>query len=853
MRWCLVSLGLLGALLTINSGLLGVVALQPSTNLQLLPMQIIGQSNLKNLVLNLTVRNIGITDVTFRLGYSLRKVGEPIERPNGVEVGECFIADCTIKGRGTDNPAAPLVDKVDKVVQLILKINQNEILELNGTYQLSVFLLPYNIDSQGCGNRICVGQSFFKYDVPELHPIMLSMNPPSPSPEGGKIFVYTTIENTGAAIPDGYSLEISYRYCRQLSATPCDPDNDFRKPLVLDSSKVGALTPKFLGAASTINIPLDDRADSQVVLDADQLKLTGQIRIKVSIRLVPPANPQGTAVKEADESNNEIITPYRILSRTAITQFVVNSNSPALVVASGTPNKPPTITVPGAIIYFDRNTRKVCTYPKDAFASSDPRVPQQAAAYLNCEASFDLEEITDLLVRSSTTDVKICDLFLARPDGNISRAKCAVNRNLDKIYLIKPTAKETTLLENIPDIEPYDFVRDKFDSVVQRIVVDPGKRLNQLLLVERFNKLLVSTNRGKVWQVDVIKAEDFSPQAQGRPDQPVLDAGSDTSIDLMRFFGANVLVAVNSRVAEKGQFYLLRADAAGKFTAQPIKLGNAIGPNLETDGRIVTFEYDGEFKRLIVATTKSVTFYAFPDTNTNILQRDPALALCAVPATSEIRDMLYLTRGITTPTGKTSFVYTIALALGSKSRTDGEVQFLNVNPPSLPPLPKPNEKPADCKKAETPGGTPLTTLGAITKIVRAIDIPTSFRNIAPDQPIYILVTALDGRVYPFKVGVKDFDADKLIAQVVPNDENIATPFFPAQPIQETPSIESGGNLDRGKDNPLTGLPTIIIYYVSDAVYCRRYIPLEDSAQRQIGFCNESPSANSALQINGLKR
>jgi hypothetical protein len=820
-RWCLMGMGLLCALGVVNGDFLGVFAQQSSANLQLLPLQIIGQSNLKNLVLGVTVRNNGTTDVNFRLGFSLRKVGQLNERPDGVEVGECFIADCTIKGRGTENPTAP---PVDKVVQLILKISQNEILEQNSTYQLNVYVQPYNIDTQGCSNRVCVGQPFFKYDAPELHPIMLNLNPPSPAQEGSKIFVQTSIENTGSGLPDGSKLEVSFRYCRQLTSVPCDPDIEFKK-IMIESNNLSALTPKFLGAATTMDVPLDDRTESQVLLDAEQLKLTGQIRIKVFLKLSLPVNSQGLPIREADENNNEIITTYRVLTRTAITQLVVSPLGHFGYVGANN-----SVIITGMISYFDRNSRQVCTYPKDTFQQEDPRIPQKIAAIQNCFA-FDLEEMTDMVLRTSPNDAKICDIFMARPDGYVSRARCALEKSLNLVHLINPKAKENLRLAQEQGAEPFEFARDKFDPKTHRTLIDQGRRLNQMLLVERFNKLIISTARGKIYSLDAVKAEDFDSQTQ-KPEL-VLDAGLDASIDSMKFFGANILAAANLRTGDKGQFYFLRSEVSGKFVGSPVKRGQITSQNnLETPTgeRIVAFEYDGENKRLIVATSQSVIFYSFPDTNAALVANDPVLATCKVAANQEIKDMLFLKRDIINKQGGNSVINIVALALSNKGKSDGEVQFLNA-PSSL-------RGTNECKKAETPNNLPIATSGLISKLIRATEIPVAFRNVAPDQPIFVFATALDGRIYPVRVGVKDFNPELLIAQAAPNEEGLSTPFFPVQPIQETPVIEASVTSKDG--SPINGSPAVLVFYVAESVNCRRYIPLEDSISRQLTLCNDSP-------------
>ncbi|MBI1743783.1 hypothetical protein HYR54_12065 [Candidatus Acetothermia bacterium] len=835
-RWALVGLGLLGALTVINSDLLWVFA-QTAGKFQLLPMQVIGPSNLNNLVLNLTVRytytpgpaNAVATEVPFQLGFSLMKIGQLSERRDGVEVGECFIAACPIKVPASDNPTTPAAEKsVDKVVQLILKINQNEVLEPNATYQLSVFKQPYNIASDGCANLLCVSQNFYKYDVPELHPILLNTTPPSPAQEGAKIFVQTIIENTGAGllmpmpnVSTGTKLEVSFKYCRQLGALPCDPDIEFKK-VTLDSTKpedkrvLDALTPKFLGAASTVTIPnpalpLDDKNESQVVLDADQLKLTGQIRLKVSLKLTLPPNAQGLPIREADDSNNELITPYRILARTAITQFALTANGHLG-------------NAIGAIIFFDRNTRQLCTYPRALFQLTDPRRPQEVAALLNC-FSYDLDEVTDLIVRSSGSDPKLCDVLIARPDGRLLRARCALNKNEDLVYLINPKAKENLQAVQL-GTEPFDFTKDKFDPSRDRIVVDEGKRINQLLLIDQLNKLLIATARGKVYISDVVKSENFDRDA--RPDL-LIDAGSDTNFDKFLFVGANVVAVGNSRSADKGQLYLLRADANGKFTAQQFKVGNLAGPNFETTGRIVAIDYDSEFRRLIVATSQAVIFYTLADSNIPVIPAGTPIANCQVSTNADIRDILFFKRFINRASGS-SLVMAVMIGLASKARSEGEVQFLNALP----------SKVSQCTKADTPNGAALLTAGAVTKLAKIVDIPSTlaFRSVAPDQPTYLIATALDGRVYPFRLGARDSDPEKLLAQPGPNDEGLLTPFFPVQPLQESPFIELTPSTDKS--------PAVLIFYVSDAVYCRRYAPLEDSIQRQLTLCSESASQNTFL-------
>ncbi len=809
-RWCLMGFGLLGALGILNSDFLGVFAQQSTANLQLLPLQIIGQSNLKNLVLGVIVRNTGTSDVTFRLGFSLRKVGQLTERPDGAEVGECFISDCAIKGRGADNPAAP---PIEKVIQLILKISQNEILEQNSTYQLNVFLQPYNVDNQGCGNRVCVGKPFFKYDTPEIRPIMLELNPPSPAPEGTKIFVKTLIENTGVSLPAGSKMDASFKYCLQLSTSPCDPDIEFKR-LNFDSSKLSALAPPFVGSASTMAIPVDEKTENLVILDTDQLKLTGVLRVKVALRLTLPANADGTPNKEADESNNEILTPYRILSKISITKFFVSTQSH--------------LGNTGVITYFDRNRSELCLIGRANVEQAMSLTDISTAT--NCY-KFDINEVSDILINTSANDEKSCDIYLARPDGKISRTRCyqaSTSESADKLHLLKPNAKIDPKPFTDPTLEREFINNNRFDpsSSGQNIRVDIGKRLNQMLSIERFNKILISTARGKIWSMDAVKAESFDQPNFKVDPTPVLDV-VDGSIDLMKFVGQNIIAVVNSRLADKGLLYLIRPETNGRFTSLQFKLGNISdsAPIFESKGRILAVEQDGENKRLIIATSQSVTYYTWNEPAIPVLVASP-ISTCAAPANTEIRDMIFFKRDFVAKNGKDiAPTFIVATGLSTKGGNEGEVQFFNVT----------GRKVDNCttSRIETPNAAPLTTNGPISKLVRAIDLPFIYSKTAPDQPTFMLASSLDGRIYPFRVGIRDGDPDKLLAQFAPNDENSSTPFLPAQPLQRGPFIDAGAFEEPENIN-------LFVFYVSDMLYCKRYVPLKDALKDQLIACNSKP-------------
>ncbi|MBI3460474.1 hypothetical protein HY009_06050 [Candidatus Acetothermia bacterium] len=170
----------------------------------------------------------------------------------------------------------------------------------------------------------------------------------------------------------------------------------------------------------------------------------------------------------------------------------------------------------------------------------------------------------------------------------------------------------------------------------------------------------------------------------------------------------------------------------------------------------------------------------------------------------------------------------LAVGLSTNNGSQGEVQFINTTPNQL----------AACTGATTPAS--LVTMGPISTLAKALEIDSGVRQQLPkaqDQPVFVFATARDGRVYPYRVAPINEDPTKLAARFAPNDESKDTPFVPVQPIQAFPFVETAVSSANS--------PAVFIYYVSDAVYCRRYSPLLDTVQGQLTLCSETaPSANT---------
>jgi hypothetical protein len=257
------------------------------------------------------------------------------------------------------------------------------------------------------------------------------------------------------------------------------------------------------------------------------------------------------------------------------------------------------------------------------------------------------------------------------------------------------------------------------------------------------------------------------------------------------------------------------------------------GRDFESTGRILAVDYDGEQKRLMVATSQSISYYTLSDSAVPVIQGNAAIATCNAPANTEIRDFLFFRRDFVNRLGTVVPTYIVALGLATKGGNEGEVQFFDVSGTS---------KVTQCatSKVETPNAVALTTNGAVTKLVKATDIssPLLIKTV-PDQPTFVLATAFDGRVYPFRIGIRESDPNKLLAQFAPNNEGLNTPFLPVQPIQRGPVVDSGTPDANKPENT-----SIFVYYVSDSLYCRRFLPLKEAASEQVTECSINPSASS---------
>jgi len=126
---------------------------------------------------------------------------------------------------------------------------------------------------------------------PELHPISLSFDPPSPVERGETVRVTTELENTGESTAGGFRVEFLYR--RGAGSW-----TSFGSTLIPGLERDGHLTLE--QTLDTSALELDPQAD-----------LTS-FSIKVTVDPPSAAEPEG-AVAEQDEDNNEIIASLGVL------------------------------------------------------------------------------------------------------------------------------------------------------------------------------------------------------------------------------------------------------------------------------------------------------------------------------------------------------------------------------------------------------------------------------------------------------------------------------------------------------------------------------------------------------------
>lgn len=163
-----------------------------------------------------------------------------------------------------------------------------------GRYIIRAKIVPNNVVQTSVDDDILETILLIGVSSPEIHPISLTFNPPSPAPQGSQVTVRVEIENTGK--PASPSLQVKFEYCLE---NPTCVDTDLRSDGFLEG------TGGIKSVSSTESTALSQAQSIVVtnVLNTSGLAV-GRYLFKVTV------TPIG--VSELDPNNDDISTRFSI-------------------------------------------------------------------------------------------------------------------------------------------------------------------------------------------------------------------------------------------------------------------------------------------------------------------------------------------------------------------------------------------------------------------------------------------------------------------------------------------------------------------------------------------------------------
>ncbi|MBI1730292.1 hypothetical protein HY229_00125 [Candidatus Acetothermia bacterium] len=163
-----------------------------------------------------------------------------------------------------------------------------------GRYIIRVVIIPKTVAQTTVDDDILETILLIGVSSPEIHPISLTFNPPSPAPQGSLVTVRVEIENTGK--PENPALQVKFEYC--LETATC-ADADFRS----NGFSEGVNGVKTVSSQETTGLSLAQSIVVTNVLDTSGLA-PGRYLFKVTV--IP------IGVTELDPNNDDISTRFSI-------------------------------------------------------------------------------------------------------------------------------------------------------------------------------------------------------------------------------------------------------------------------------------------------------------------------------------------------------------------------------------------------------------------------------------------------------------------------------------------------------------------------------------------------------------